>query len=196
MIEYEERDQAKKNIEVGKPEPETRYQEIIDKIKEKTATTNNAAAQAENNEMKTHMKKKKKTAARAKSENAEARTEKAERICKRITTSDNVVTDSKTMPLIAAENAEVTSEEHPERSTLNDDAGNEETSNETGERHRRRSVLRTVNEDEDFIATHNDLVGHVKDDGMEENKKIKEEPSGSESTPTEATSTVAVVIAR
>ena len=79
---------------------------------------------------------------------------------------------------------------------MNDDAGNEERSNETGERHRGRSVLRTVNEDEDFIAIHNDLVGHDKDDGMEEDKKNQEEPSGSESTSTEATSTVAVVIAR
>ena len=30
-----------------------------------------------------------------------------------------------------------------------------------------------MNEDEDFIAIHNDLVGHDKDDGMEENEKIK-----------------------
>ena len=77
------------------------------------------------------------------------------------------------MPLIAAENSDVTGEEHLERSTMNDDAVNEETSNETGERHRGRSVLRTVNEDEDFIAIHNYLVGHDKDDGMEENKKFK-----------------------
>ena len=42
-------------------------------------------------------------------------------MCKGITTSDSVVTDSKTMPLIA-ENAEVTGEEHPEQSTMNDDA--------------------------------------------------------------------------
>ena len=92
-------------------------------------------------------------------------------MCKGITTNDSVVTDSKTMPLVAAENAEVTSEKHLERSTMNDDAGNEETSNEIGERHRGRSVLRTVNKDEDFIAIHNDIVGHDKDDGMEENKK-------------------------
>ena len=51
------------------------------------------------------------------------------------------------MPLVAAENAEVTGEEHPKRSTMNDD--------------------------EDFIAIHNDLVGHDKDDGMEENKKSR-----------------------
>ena len=63
----------KKNIEVGKPEPETRYLEMIDKIKEKTATSNNAAAQAENVEMKAHAKKEKAAAARAKSENVEAR---------------------------------------------------------------------------------------------------------------------------
>ena len=47
MIEYEERDQAKENIEVRKPELENRHQEIIEKIQEKTFTTNNAAAQAE-----------------------------------------------------------------------------------------------------------------------------------------------------
>ena len=103
------------------------------------------------------MKKEEAAAARAKSENAGARTEKVGRMCKGITTSD----------------AEVTGEEHPERSTMNDDAGSEETSNETGERHRGRSVLFTVNEDEDFIAIHNDLVGHDKDDGMEENKKSR-----------------------
>ena len=34
-----------------------------------------------------------------------------------------MVADSKTMPLIAEENAEVTGEEHLERSTMNDDAG-------------------------------------------------------------------------
>ena len=78
----------------------------------------------------------------------------------------------KTTPFIAVETAEVTGEEHPDRSTMNDDAGNEETSNETGERHRGRSVLRAANEDEDFIAIHNDLVGHDQDDGMEESKKI------------------------
>ena len=77
------------------------------------------------------------------------------------------------MPLIAAENAEVTGGEHLERGAMNDEAGNEETSNEIGERHRGRSVLRTVNEDKNFIAIHNDLVGHDKEDGMEENKKSR-----------------------
>ena len=51
-----------------------------------------------------------------------------------------------------------------------DDAGNEETTNEAGGRHRGRLVLRTVNVDEDFVAIHNDLVGHEKG---RENKKIK-----------------------
>ena len=98
--------------------------------------------------MKAQVKKEKAAAARAKRKYAEARTEKVERMCKGITTSDSVVTDSKkNMPLIAAENAEVTGDEHLERSTMNDDAGNEETSNEVGERHRGSSVLRTVTED-------------------------------------------------
>ena len=81
-------------------------------------------------------------------------------------------TDSETMPF-NAEIREVTGEEHPERSTMNDDAGNEETANEAGGRHRGRLVLRTVNEDEDFIAIHNNLGEHDKDEGMEENNKIK-----------------------
>ena len=80
-------------------------------------------------------------------------------------------TDSETTPFIAVETAEVTGEEHPERSTMNDDADNVETTNEAGGRHRGRPVLRTVNEDEDFIVFHNDLVEHDKDDGMDENKK-------------------------
>ena len=82
-------------------------------------------------------------------------------------------TDSETTPFIAAETAEVTGEEHSERSTMNDDAGNEETTNEAGGRYRGHPVLRTVNEDEDFIAILNDLVEHHKDDGTDENTKIK-----------------------
>ena len=88
-------------------------------------------------------------------------------------TKRNESTDSETTPLIAVETAEVTGEEHPERSTMNDDADNEETTNEAGGRHRGRLVFRTVNEDEDFIAIHNDLVEHDKDDGMGKNQKIK-----------------------
>ena len=56
---------------------------------------------------------------------------------------------------------------------MNDDADDLETSNEAGERHRGGLVIRIVNEDEDFIAIHNDLVEHDKDDGMEEISKIK-----------------------
>ena len=102
-------------------------------------------------------------------------------------------TDSETMPFVAVEIAEVTGEEHPERSTMNDDADNEETTNEAGGRHCGRSVLRTVGEDEDFIAIHNDLVEHDKDDGVEE--KNQAASRGSESTSTETVSTAAVVIA-
>ena len=98
-------------------------------------------------------------------------------------------TDSETTPFITAETAEVTGEEHLERSTMNDVVGIEETTNETGERQCGRLVLRTVNEDEDFIAIRNDLVEHEKDEGMDENKKNQAESRGS-------TSVVAVVIAR
>ena len=78
-------------------------------------------------------------------------------------------TDSETTPFIVVETAEVQGEEHPERSTMNDGVGNEETTNEAGGRHREHLVLRTVNEV--FIVFHNDLVEHDKDDGMEENRK-------------------------
>ena len=43
---------------------------------------------------------------------------------------------------------------------------------EAGGRHRGRPALRTVNEDDDFIVFHNDLVEHNTDDGLDE-KKIK-----------------------
>ena len=89
----------------------------------------------------------------------------------------------------------MTGEEHPERSTMNDDAGNKETTNEVGGRHRGHPVLRAVNEDEDFIAIHNDLVEHDQDVGMDENKRNQAESRGGESASTETTSS-AVVIAR
>ena len=153
--------------------------------------------------MKAQSKKEKAAAAGANGENAEAKRQEVERMCKGITTSDSAVTeneiggwhrgrtelftasedkdhisfhndhfkhdiydgpnenekrdeetkriestDSETMPFIAAETAEVTGEEHPERSTMNDVAGNEETTNEAGGRHCGRLVLRTVSEGE------------------------------------------------
>ena len=79
-------------------------------------------------------------------------------------------TDSETTPFIAVETAEVTGEEHIDRGTVNDDADNVETTKEVGGRHRGRLVLRTVNEDEDCIVFHSDLVEHDTDDGMDENK--------------------------
>ena len=63
--------------------------------------------------------------------------------------------------------AEVTGEEHPDQCTVNDDADNVETAKEAGGRHRGRPVLRTVNEDDDFIVFHNDLVEHDTGDGLE-----------------------------
>ena len=56
---------------------------------------------------------------------------------------------------------------------MNDDADNLEATNEACGMHRGRPVLRTVNEDEDFIVFHNDLVEYDTDDGMDEKKKIK-----------------------
>ena len=73
----------------------------------------------------------------------------------------------------AEETAEVTGEEHPDRGTVNDDADNVDTAKEAGGRHRGRPVLRTVNEDDDSIVFHNDLVEHDTNDGLDENKKSR-----------------------
>ena len=171
--------------------------------------------------MKAQATKENSAAAGANCENAEAKTEEVERMCKRIMMSDSVVTanetggwrhghtvlftasededhiafhndhfkhdmydgpngnekieeetkrieftDSETTPFIAVETAEVTGEEHLDRSTANDDADNVETTKGAGGRHRGRPVLRTVEEDEDFIVFHNDPVEHDTDDGM------------------------------
>ena len=78
-------------------------------------------------------------------------------------------TYSETTPSVAVETAEVTGEEHPDRGTVNDDAENVETAKEAGGRHRGRPVLRTVNEDDDFIVFHNDLVEQDTDDVLDEN---------------------------
>ena len=79
---------------------------------------------------------------------------------------------------------------------MNDDAVNEETTDEAGGRHRGHLVLRTVNEDEDFIAIHNDLVEHYKDDDMDENKKIKRNQEEVKAHPRKPRRNFAVVIAR
>ena len=42
-----------------------------------------------------------------------------------------------------------------------------ETAKEAGGWHRGRPVLRTVNEDDDFIVFHNDLVEHETNDGLD-----------------------------
>ena len=46
-----------------------------------------------------------------------------------------------------------------------------ETAKEAGGSHRGRPVLRTVNEDDDFIVFNNDLVEHEKNDALDEKKK-------------------------
>ena len=67
----------------------------------------------------------------------------------------------------------MTSEEHPDRGTVNDDADIVETAKEAGGKHRGRPVLRTVNEDDGFIVFHNDLVEHDTNDGLDEHEKNK-----------------------
>ena len=60
----------------------------------------------------------------------------------------------------------------------------------TWRRQKKLVELRTVNEDEDFIVFHNDLVEHGADDGMDE--KNQAQSKGTESSSTETTSAVAV----
>ena len=57
---------------------------------------------------------------------------------------------------------------------MNDDADNVETATEAGGRHRGCPVLRTVNEDDDFIVFHNDLVEH--DTISRNQKELKAHP--------------------
>ena len=52
---------------------------------------------------------------------------------------------------------------------MNDDADNVETAREAGGRHRGRSVLRIVNEEDDSTKFHNDHVENNTVDGMERN---------------------------
>ena len=69
------------------------------------------------------------------------------------------------------ENAEAETEEVERMCTGDTMSDSVVTANEAGGWHRGRLVLRTVNEDDDFIVFHNDLVEHDKNDGLDENKK-------------------------
>ena len=51
---------------------------------------------------------------------------------------------------LSENSADAAGEEHLDRHTVNDNAGNVETAREAGGRHRGRPVLRTVNEEDDF----------------------------------------------
>ena len=61
------------------------------------------------------------------------------------------------------------------------------TANEPGGRHPGHPVLRTVSEDEEYIAFHNDHVEHDLNDGRDENEKTEAETEGIEGTSTETT---------
>ena len=80
------------------------------------------------------------------------------------------------------DNAEAKTEEVERmntRSMMNDSVV---TANEAGGRHRGRPVLRTVSEDEDHIAFHNDHVEHDMD-GLDENEKMKRNQRESKTHP-------------
>ena len=84
--------------------------------------------------------------------------------------NDHVKHDMNDDPKESENSAEATGEEHLDRDTVNDDADNVETAEEACGRHRGPPVLRTENEEDDFIEFHNDLVEHNADDGMERNQ--------------------------
>ena len=67
------------------------------------------------------------------------------------------------------------------------------TANEAGGRHLGHPILRTVSEDEEYIAFHNDHVEHDLNDGRDENEKTEAEAEGIEGTSTETTLNVAAV---
>ena len=90
-IEHDEREQAEQIIEAVNLSSK-KYKEIIENIIKKTATTNNAAAQAESEARKAQAKEGNAAAAGAICENAEAKAEEMERICKGNMKSDSVVT--------------------------------------------------------------------------------------------------------
>ena len=99
-------------------------------------------------------RKRRAAAAGANGENAVAKTEEVERMCKGIITSDSVGTENETGGWHRGRTELFTASEDKDHIMFHNGL-----------------VLRTVNDDEDFIAIHNDLVEHDKYDGMEENKK-------------------------
>ena len=120
------------------------------------------------------MKENNAAAAGAICENAEAKTEEAERMCKGNIMSDSVVTANETGGWHRGRTKLSTSsedEDHIAFNAVNDDADNVETAKVVGGRRRGRPVLRRVTEEDDFTVFHNDLVKHNTDDGMEQNKK-------------------------
>ena len=107
--------------------------------------------------------------------------------------NDYVKHDMNEDPKKSENSADAAGEEHPELSTMNDDAGIVETAREAGVRHRGGLVLRIVKEEDDFTKFHNDHVENNTVDGMERNQA---QSRRSESSSTETTLDVAVTTAR
>ena len=84
------------NIEVKKLDLEKRYQKIIHYFFRKTATTNNAAAQAESEDAEAQAEKENAAAAGANCENAEAKTEEVEIMYTGSMMNDSVETANET----------------------------------------------------------------------------------------------------
>ena len=164
-IEHDEREQAEENIEAVKLELEINTKRSPRKFFLRTATTNNAAAQTESEARKAQNA----AAAGAICENAKAKAEEDERMCKGNIMSDSVVTANETdgwhrgraivsAPSEDEDHIEFNNDhvkhdmnEDPKESensadATNDDADNVETEKEAGGRHRGSLVLRPHSE--------------------------------------------------
>ena len=145
----------------------SKYREIIEKIIIKTATTNNDAAQAES-EARIAQAKEKKAAAAAGAicENAEAKTEEVERMCKGNIMSDSVVTANetggwhrgRTILSTASEDEDhiAFNNDHIKHDMNDDPKENEKSAEVTGEEHLDQG---TVNDDADNVETAKEVGG-------------------------------------
>ena len=191
----------------------------------KTATTNNAAAQAESEARKAQAKEKNAAAAGAICDNAEAKTEEVERMCKGNIMSDSVVTANETggwhrgRAILSAackdEDHIAFNNDHVKHDMNDDPKENENTTEVTGEEHLDQD---TVNDDADSVETAKEAGGrhrgrpvlrtvNEEDDFTEfHNDLVHNTDDGmegnqaqsrrSESSSTETTSAVAVATAR
>ena len=203
-----------------------KYKEITEIIIKKTATANNAASQVESEARKAQAKEKTAAAAGAICENAEAKTQEVEIMCKGNIMSDSVVTANETdgwhrgraiLSAASEDEDHIAFNNDHVKHDMNDDPKESENSAEaTGEEHLDRD---TVNDDADNVETAIEAGGrhrgrlvlrtvNEEDDFTEFHNDLVEHNTDdgmeanqaqsrrSESSSTETTSVVAVATAR